>query len=411
MLRLIATLSHLGEDKANTMAPANTARNEVEAGLTDKIRSALSPSVRGPRVVTSTGIQALDSLLDGGILPGVITEIVGPPCSGRSSVALSYISAITQFGSVCAWIDVDDSLDPESAAANGIDLEKLLWVRCGSAKRTPKQTAPEVTQSPPSLIPGTLSQPRHTGGGSPHPRSEGHDMPQAISSLLHAHGGLYDKQVRREKKKIGTPGMPNRPLSSGSLHREEQVNSDRLPPRRGDNLAIAPRCAEPQPRRIPSQPSSKRSAFPSDISKSGINAPQNPWQALDQGLRATDLLLQSGGFSTVILDLGNVQPEIAWRVPLATWFRFRAACERTRISLVLLTQHPCARSSAELVLRLQTGSMDAQSTKLMTSINYCATRERSRFHENNATVISIRKPAQSERPGQWQSEASWAQAK
>ena len=71
-------------------------------------------------------------------------------------------------------------------------------------------------------------------------------MPEAIPAMLHAHGGLHDRQIRREKKMVGTPGAPNRSLSRPSEQREEQVNSDRLPARRGDNLALASRCVEPQ---------------------------------------------------------------------------------------------------------------------------------------------------------------------
>jgi recombination protein RecA len=195
-------------------------------------------------------------------------------------------------------------------------------------------------------------------------------------------------------------------LTQRSEHREEQVNSDRLPPRRGDNLAIVPRCAEPQPSYMPQRPSSERLSVGS--SKTNTRIANSPWHALDQALRATDLLLQSGGFSVIVLDLGSTPPESAWRIPLATWFRFRAACERTRVSLVLLTQHPCARSSAELVVRMKAGDMEAQS-KVMTGIRYCAETERSRFGKNR--VVSIRKPPQPERPGEWRSEASWAQAR
>src|SRR5579863_10416038 len=64
-----------------------------------------------------------------------------------------------------------------------------------------------------------------------------------------------------------------------------------------------------------------------------------------------DLLLQAGGFSAIVLDMAGIAPEHAARVPLATWFRYRAAVERTRASLLLLTQHSCAKSSAELLLR------------------------------------------------------------
>ncbi len=393
------------------MPSAFALRNQIETALANRIPSALSIVPRIFRPVAPTGIRVLDGVSDGGFPLGAITELVGPQCSGRTSAALAYLSAITQSGSVCAWIDVADALDPEAAAANGVDLERLLWVRCGLGQPSSPALSGD-SQNVPSLAAG--STPRHNGGGSPHPRSEGRDMPQAIGALLQAHGGLYDKQLRREKKAIGTPGGPNRPLSNRSDHREEQVNSDRLPPRRGDNLAIAPRCAEPQPRRIASLPSGKRLArehsSPRDLLRSGAQAASSPWQALDQALRATDLLLQSGGFSSIILDLGSTRPEFAWRIPLATWFRFRAACERTRVSLLLLTQHPCARSSAELVVRLHTGSMEAQS-KVMTGIRYRAETERSRSGESRGRIVPIRKPPQSERPGEWRSEVSWAQAK
>ena len=134
--------------------------------------------------------------------------------------------------------------------------------------------------------------------------------------------------------------------------------------------------------------------------------PRNRWQALDQGLRAADLLLHSGGFSSIVLDLGSVPPEIAWRIPLATWFRFRAACERSHTSLVLLTQHPCARSSAELVLRLKAGKIEARSN-VMVGVHYSAVLERSRA-ENISRVVSIRKQPHSEQPGHWTSETAWA---
>jgi len=388
------------------MASAFALRNQIEAALANRIPSALSPVPRIFRPVTPTGIPVLDGVSEGGFPVGAISELVGPQCSGRTTAALAYLSAITQNGSVCAWIDVADALDPETAAANGVDLERLLWVRCGRDQPSPP-TPPEARSNVPYLA--ASSAPRHNGGGSPHPRSEGRDMPQAIGALLQAHGGLYDKQLRREKRAIGTPGAPNRPLSNRSEHREEQVNSDRLPPRRGDNLAIAPRCAEPQPRRMASVPTDKR-LIPSDSVRSRAHPASSPWQALDQALRAADLLLQSGGFSSIVLDLGSTPPEFAWRIPLATWFRFRAACERTRVSLILLTQHPCARSSAELVVRLQTGSMEAQS-KVMTGIRYRAATERSRPSESGGRVVFIRKPPQAERPGEWRSEAPWAQAK
>ena len=396
----------IGEYKAN-MPSALKLRTEIETALSNRIPAALSPVPRAAPQLTPTGIGSLDALLDGGLPDGLISELVGPLCSGRLTIALAFVASATKEGSVCAWIDASDALDPKTAAANGVDLERLLWIRCGAGS---SQAAVSLNGSP-QMSAGEPSQPRHTGGGSPHPRSEGRDMPEAITTLLKVHGGISDGQLRREKKSIGTPGAPNRPVAPQPKVREEQVNSDRLPPRRGGNLAIAPRCAEPQLRRAASLPSGARMSAAAPAS--ALNQPVGrPWQALDQAIRSTDLLLQSEGFNVIVLDLGSTPPEMSWRIPLATWFRFRAACERSRCSLLLLTQHSCARSSAQLVVRLEPGDMQARS-KVMTGIGYRAAIERNRHHESNARIISIRKPPQSERYDacQWTSHAAWAQVR
>ena len=393
------------------MHSAQQVRTRIEIALAEKNPSALIPAKRTVRQQTASGSQALDEISKGGLPCGAITEFVGVECSGRTTMAMAYIAAITQAGKVCAWIDVADALDPSTTAANGVNLERLLWVRCGRRQR-PSQTFDTHQDSP---MPTGVFVPQHRPtGGSPHPRSESGDMPQAISALLQAHGGLHDRQLRREKKAIGTPGVPNRPITWRSENRQEQVNSDRMPPRRGSNLrstiSSARYCTKPHPPAAPmhsGNPLPSPSFAPLIITSSAVG---KPWQALDQALRAADLLLQGGGFNIIVLDLGSTPPEIAWRIPLATWFRFRAACERTRVSLLLLTQHPCARSSAELTVGMETGTMEAQS-KVMTGIRYRAATERSRFHEQDGRVLPLRKSPQSERLGEWKREAAWAQMK
>lgn len=62
----------------------------------------------------------------------------------------------------------------------------------------------------------------------------------------------------------------------------------------------------------------------------GQVSPGKSWSRLDQALRVTDLLLQGGGFSAIVLDMGNIAPEYASRVPLATWFRYQAVAEPQR---------------------------------------------------------------------------------
>lgn len=74
---------------------------------------------------------------------------------------------------------------------------------------------------------------------------------------------------------------------------------------------------------------------------------------LEQVLRATDLLLESGGFGLIVLDLADVSPQAARRIPLTTWFRFRRAVEHKPTILLALEQQPIAGSCSSLWLNLQ----------------------------------------------------------
>ena len=193
---------------------ASALRLEIEHALERSFPAALTPEQRTIRETASTGIAEVDALLDGGLPVGAISEINGPESSGRTTLVLSFLAQRTASGQVCAWVDADDAFDPESAAANGVNLRQLLWVRCRKA------------------------------------------------------GGLVQ---------------------------------------------------------------SKQAA--------------KPWTQLDQALRATDLLLQAGGFAAIVLDLGDTAAEHARRIPLATWFRFRQAADRARTSLVVLAQTGSAQTS------------------------------------------------------------------
>jgi len=77
----------------------------------------------------STGVAALDQQLGGGLPVGQMSEIVGPRSSGRTSIMLAMLAAATGRDDRMAVIDTFDQLDPESAAAAGVDLRKMLWVR------------------------------------------------------------------------------------------------------------------------------------------------------------------------------------------------------------------------------------------------------------------------------------------
>src|SRR5882762_9001633 len=74
--------------------------------------------------------EALSSIV-GEIPRGAITEIAGPAFSGRTSLLYSLLATASAGQEFCAFLDAGDTFDPESAAASGVRLSQVLWVRCG----------------------------------------------------------------------------------------------------------------------------------------------------------------------------------------------------------------------------------------------------------------------------------------
>jgi recombination protein RecA len=185
-------------------------RSKVELALAGRVAAPFNYRDRQEVVTVSSGIPEID-LLTGGLPRGALTEIFGPSCSGRTSLLLSALSARTAQEEACALIDGGDAFDPHSAESAGVELRKLLWVRCRNVEQT---------------------------------------------------------------------------------------------------------------------------------------------------LRATDLLLQGGGFGLIAVDLSDIAPRLVRHVPLDSWFRFRRAVEDTPTVLVLLEQESNAKSCASLGLRLEAGAAE-----------------------------------------------------
>ena len=97
---------------------------------------ALLPKQQTPdHLPAATGHERLDTQLNGGLPRGHISEIAGPESSGRTTLIFSLLARATQLGEVAAYIDATNCLDPRSALAAGINLDRLLWVRCASGER------------------------------------------------------------------------------------------------------------------------------------------------------------------------------------------------------------------------------------------------------------------------------------
>ena len=341
------------------MISASTIRLQVESRLESRIPSALTPAPKMVRPVTPTGIECLDALLQGGLPRGTLTELVGPECSGRTSAVLSSLAQITAAGKVCAWIDVSNALDPGSAAAMGVDLKRLLWVRCHHAEAQAVRSAHRFVLPSKLLEPPAIRKGLHGGGFGAHPRSEGKGISEAVGSMLRA------------------------------------------------GEAIIPRCSEPihkpRPRQEPFEPSVV-AGNPTEAKPRRAKQ----YDAMEQALRSTDLLLQTGGFSAIVLDMGGISPEYVSRVELSTWHRYRLAAERTQSIILLLTQYACARSSAELQLRMHPAEPMRTESTVFTGIQPRVEVVRQRFTQTQNKVVPLRRPPQRETTASWQSRTVWS---
>jgi hypothetical protein len=83
----------------------------------------IASSVQAPPPI-STGI-GID------VPRATLTELTGGVSSGRTALVLTLLRQVTSQGEYCALVDVQDTFDPVSSAAAGIELSRLLWVRCG----------------------------------------------------------------------------------------------------------------------------------------------------------------------------------------------------------------------------------------------------------------------------------------
>lgn len=107
-------------------------RSQVER----RLPGALTVYERPAPEVFPTGVPAIDRET-GGIPKGALTQVCAPASvsSGRTSLLLSLLAQVTSKEQFCAVVDAGDCFDPESAAATGVCLSRLLWVRCADRNR------------------------------------------------------------------------------------------------------------------------------------------------------------------------------------------------------------------------------------------------------------------------------------
>jgi RecA/RadA recombinase len=275
--------------------------------------------------MASSGIPAIDALT-GGLPRGCLTEICGPASSGRTSLLLAALAAATRRGEFCVVVDASDALDPHSAAAAGVELNRLLWVRCGEDRNLP---TPQ------------------------------NGCPISRASLAREACPEFVERVGTSSPVTFNAAFDfNRADLKENVHKNDWKNNDW-----------------------------KKNDLQKNVSRQSEHR-------LEQVLRATDLLLESGGFGLIVLDLGDLPTQSARRIPLTTWFRFRRSVENKPTILLAIEQQAIAGSCSSLLLHLGPPSMEKNNflcpthTQLLTGLNISAELIRSRL--DRKPVRSVR---------------------
>src|SRR5947199_3010738 len=173
--------------------------------------------------VQSSGVTELDAVLGGGFPRGSLVELFGPASSGRTSLAFSLLAQATERQEACAFVDVSDSLDPVSLAAAGVELPRLLWIRCGEmGDREPDLKSLSYFAPADKEVRKTCN------------------LDSASKKPLQVHGWRHPRELMRgvDKSIPGLVGKQAPFAESAQLHvvarcAGEQVERDRELPRRG----------------------------------------------------------------------------------------------------------------------------------------------------------------------------------
>lgn len=112
------------------MQSAALLRAQIEAHVPTAFRF----HTREVQEVIATGVPGLDQIISGVPLR-TLTEICGSQStsSGKTSLLLSLLANATGHH-FAAFVDATDSFDPETAAAAGVNLSRLTWIRCDAAQ-------------------------------------------------------------------------------------------------------------------------------------------------------------------------------------------------------------------------------------------------------------------------------------
>jgi hypothetical protein len=74
-----------------------------------------------------------------------------------------------------------------------------------------------------------------------------------------------------------------------------------------------------------------------------------------QALKSCDLLVHSGGWGVIILDLGDIPPPTVRRLPISYWYRFRRSVENTPTAFLVIESEPFVKNCAAMTVEIPGG--------------------------------------------------------
>jgi len=110
-----------GKQKALSMV-----LNQIERTFGKGAIMRLGDATRMRVETISSGALTLDLALGGGLPKGRVIEIYGPESSGKTTLALHAVAEVQKGGGTAAFVDAEHALDPNYAAALGVDIANLL---------------------------------------------------------------------------------------------------------------------------------------------------------------------------------------------------------------------------------------------------------------------------------------------
>ena len=70
----------------------------------------------------------------------------------------------------------------------------------------------------------------------------------------------------------------------------------------------------------------------------------------DEALKAADLLVHSGGWGVIAMDLTGIPSPIVRKIPMSWWYRFRRAVEPTPTAFLVIESEPYVKNCAAMTL-------------------------------------------------------------